>query len=237
MFFCYKYMNVLSIFPLYCNPKRVRISISINLYLHFILIPLIISIYFSITNSSIRSSISPLEPQQLLLFPTRYVWMDVEWFREMHTLMLLVPSWMSALSTYEVSFDVLNRVVYLLIRQSMQFVFLYTKVLICLYRKITSLRGSLTLICQIQYTEDKRKCETQCRVNVVLETIQLPSKRFSLRRKINDKMQDGNFRWDIPCTSYVLCKTLWNFTGIVTRQWLRITIILAQLESNAEKYA
>ena len=53
-------MNMLSIFPLYRNIRRVRIWISINLYI--ILIPLFISIYFSIANSSLRSSID--QPQQ-----------------------------------------------------------------------------------------------------------------------------------------------------------------------------
>ena len=53
MSFCYKYMNVFPIIALFNNTKRVRIWISINLYI--ILIPLFISIYFSIKNSSTRS--------------------------------------------------------------------------------------------------------------------------------------------------------------------------------------
>ena len=46
-------MNMLPIIPLYCNTKRVRVWISRNLYI--IPIPLFISIYFSIKNSSTQA--------------------------------------------------------------------------------------------------------------------------------------------------------------------------------------
>ena len=57
-------MNVLSIIPSSSNAKRVRIWISINLYI----ILLIISIYFSITYSSTRLSICQSQPQQKIRF-------------------------------------------------------------------------------------------------------------------------------------------------------------------------
>lgn len=55
---------MLPIVPLSSNTKRVRICISVNLYIIFTLIPLIISMCFSIANSFTRSSISQPRPRR-----------------------------------------------------------------------------------------------------------------------------------------------------------------------------